>query len=296
VKLLFGGAYADLKMDGMHANLVNDKWIISGKARMELNMKGAEITEKDKEYENRPGTTYKTMDKIEVNSPGLGGFGLGFDLGGLYEFKDCSVDWLDGLKVSLALTDLGFISWSNTVVAESSGDPFEFSGFSMGYKDDNGERKFDNGMKSVKDDLTDFTNLRSKGDEGGQSHALAATTRLGIEYPMPFYDRLSVSLLGTHRFDGDYSWSEARLGANCKPLSWIDGGINLAFTSFCTTMGWVINFHPVGMNFFVGMDHMIGKTGASMVPLDSNVSFNLGFNVAWGGKKKSSKNLGVLTF
>jgi hypothetical protein len=113
---------------------------------------------------------------------------------------------------------------------------------------------------------------------------------------MPFYDRLSVSLLGTHRFDGNYSWSEARLGANCKPLSWIDGGINLAFTSFCTTMGWVINFHPVGMNFFVGMDHMIGKTGASMVPLDSNVSFNLGFNVAWGGKKKSSKNLGVLTF
>ena len=41
---------------------------------------------------------------------------------------------------------------------------------------------------------------------------------------------------------------------------------------------------------------MIGKTGAKMIPLDSNFSFNVGLNVAWGGKKKSSKELKTLTF
>jgi hypothetical protein len=46
------------------------------------------------------------------------------------------------------------------------------------------------------------------------------------------------------------------------------------------------------------MDHMIGKTGASMIPLDSNVSFNMGMNIAFGSKKKkdSKGNLGTLTF
>jgi hypothetical protein len=61
-------------------------------------------------------------------------------------------------------------------------------------------------------------------------------------------------------------------------------------------MGWVVNLHPAGMNLFFGMDHIMGKTGASMIPLDSNVSFHFGMNVAWGGKKKSSRDLNKLTF
>ena len=45
------------------------------------------------------------------------------------------------------------------------------------------------------------------------------------------------------------------------------------------------------------MDHMVGKTGASSIPLDSNVSFNLGMNIAFGSKKKDSKgDLNTLTF
>jgi hypothetical protein len=34
------------------------------------------------------------------------------------------------------------------------------------------------------------------------------------------------------------------------------------------------------------MDYMMGKTGKSMIPLDSNVSVSLGLNITWGGKKK----------
>lgn len=315
VKLLFGIAYADFSMDGVHADLQSDKWVISGKAKGELNMKGAKFKQKEEDYKTRykmdakgnyvikdgekVPETYNRIDGIDIDGGGLGGFGLGLDLGGVYEFKDCSVDWLDGLKVSLALTDIGFISWSNGIKAESSGDPFEFSGFNgMDLSSGEGKTTFDDKKDEVMDDLQDFANLQDQGSTSGSTTALATTLRFGLEYPLPVYDKISFGSLFSRRFDGDYSWTEERISANYKPLNWVDGGINVAFTSFCTTMGWVVNFHPVGMNVFFGMDHMIGKTGASMIPLDSNVSFNFGLNVAWGGKKKSNHKFidKVLTF
>lgn len=310
VKLLFGAAYTDFSMEGVHANLTGDKWIIDGKAKAELNMKGASFEEKEKEYKtrftdktdaegNKIPQTYKRVDGVDIDGAGLGGFGLGLDLGGIYEFKDCSVNWLNGLKVSLALTDLGFISWSNGIVAESSGNAFEFDGFNdMDVKSgDDRTNTFDDQADDYGDKLKDFANLESKGDNGGSTHALAATMRFGLEYPLPVYDRLTFGSLFTHRFDGKYSWTEERLSANIRPTNWLDGGINVAFTSFCTTMGWVLNLHPKGCNVFMGMDHMIGKTGASMVPLDSNFSFNFGVNITWGGKKASRSDLNrTLTF
>ncbi len=295
VKFLLGGAYADFSMDGVEANMVGDKWTIKGKAKAELNMKGGKFkteTENYREGTNK-GQPYNRVNGIDTDNMGIGGFGLGLDLGAVYTFKDCSVEWLDGMKVSASLTDLGFISWSNTMVAESSGDPFEFNGFKMKYE--NGS--FENGGDDIQDDFKDFANLQDKGETSGKTNALAATMRLGVEYPMPFYDKLSAGLLYTHRFDGLYKWSEGRLSANVSPLTWLNGGLNVAVTSFCTTMGWVLNVHPSGFNFFIGMDHIIGKTGASMVPLDSNVSFNMGMNIAFGSKKKDSKgDLNTLTF
>ena len=46
-------------------------------------------------------------------------------------------------------------------------------------------------------------------------------------------------------------------------------------------MGWIVNFHPKGMNLFVGMDHLLGKQSKEGIPLSSNASINVGFNVAW---------------
>ncbi len=296
VKVLLGIAYADFSMEGVHANLTGDHWTIDGQAKAELNMKGATFKEKEEEYKSNPGT-YKRVDGIDIDGGGISGFGLGLDLGGVYEFKDCSVDWLDGLQVSLAVTDLGFISWNEGIEAASSGKTFEFNGFNdFDLKSGDNKVSISDEADDYSDKLKDFANLENQGSTSGTSHALAATMRFGLEYPLPVYDKVTFGSLYSHRFDGKYSWSEERLSANYKPLTWLDGGINVAFTSFCTTMGWVVNVHPAGMNIFFGMDHMIGKTGASMIPLDSNVSFNLGLNVAWGGKKKCNRTLDTLTF
>ncbi|MBP3211453.1 MAG: hypothetical protein J6M41_02650 [Prevotella sp.] len=296
VKLLFGLARADVSMKGVHANLAGDKWLVDGKASALLNMKGASFKEKEQEFKTHPGT-YRRVDGLDIDGAGLSGFGLGFDLGAVYQFKDCSVKWLNGLTVSLAVTDLGFISWNNGVLAESSGKTFVFNGFNN-FDLTKGDDKHTLGDEVDKftDDLKEFYNLENKGGGRSNTNALAATLRFGLEYPLPVYDRLSFGSLLTRRFDGKYSWIEERVSANVRPLNWLDGGINVAFTSFCTTMGWVLNFHPQGFNVFVGMDHIIGKTGAKMIPLSSNFSFNLGLNVAWGEKKNDGKERKTLTF
>ena len=118
---------------------------------------------------------------------------------------------------------------------------------------------------------------------------MGATLRFGLEYPIPSYNKLKFGFLYTHRYSDLYAWSEGRLSANYAPAKWLDGGINLGFSSFSTEMGWIINVHPKGLNFFVGMDYMIGKTGKSMIPLDSNVGFNVGINITFNGKKDKRK-------
>jgi hypothetical protein len=44
------------------------------------------------------------------------------------------------------------------------------------------------------------------------------------------------------------------------------------------------------------MDHIVGKTGKSYIPLGSNVSFNMGMNITWGGKRENKKDLKTLKF
>lgn len=69
--------------------------------------------------------------------------------------------------------------------------------------------------------------------------------------------------------------------ANVAPLSWLDGGMSFSVNSFTASMGWVINAHPKGFNFFIGMDHILGKTSKEFIPLSSNASLNLGMNVTF---------------
>ena len=46
-------------------------------------------------------------------------------------------------------------------------------------------------------------------------------------------------------------------------------------------MGWVLNIHPKGYNFFIGMDHILGSLSKEGIPLNSNASVQLGMSVTW---------------
>ena len=88
----------------------------------------------------------------------------------------------------------------------------------------------------------------------------------GCEYTLPAYRQLKFGFLSSTRINGKYSWTDARLSANVAPLSWLDGGMSFSVNSFTASMGWVINVHPKGFNFFIGMDTSSARRARSLSP------------------------------
>ena len=276
-KLLFGLGRADVKLEDMTADLsAADKWVVSGKATADVSVKGFKFESEMEDYNVESNGQYEQVSDFDVDGFGLGGFGIAFDLGAEYKIDE---DW----TVSAALLDLGFISWKENARAESSGQPFVFDGFhdvAVNSDSQNGTVLEDQ-TDQLGDDLLDFAHLEDKGESGGRTTGIGATLNLAAQYNLPVYRPITFGFLSSTRINGPYTWTEGRLSANYEPLKWLNGGVNLSVNSFTTSFGWVLNIHPKGYNFFIGMDHILGKVSKEFIPLSSNVSVSLGMSVAW---------------
>ncbi|MDO4160393.1 MAG: DUF5723 family protein [Prevotellaceae bacterium] len=275
LKFLFGVARADFQFKDVKADLSStDKWTVSGQATADVYMKGFTYQSETDEYNDPNKGQYDKVNDVDVDGGGLGGFGMAVDLGAVYKINE---DW----TVNAAVVDLGFINWSNHAQAVNRSNCFEFNGFhDTSVTSDSGET-IDDKIDDYGDQITDFINLKDNGDQGSSSTGVGATINLGCEYNLPVYRKMTFGLLSSTRLNGAYSWTEARLSANWTPLKWLDGGVNLAVNSFTTSMGWILNIHPKGYNFYIGMDHLLGKTSKEGIPLSSNASIALGMSITW---------------
>ena len=274
LKVLLGVGRADVKMENVHAELSDaNKWLVTANAQADVSMKGFTYKQKEKEYNQRPGS-YQYVNDLKVSGGGIGGFGLAVDLGASYKLND---DW----SFSAALLDLGFIRWSNDVQATNIGNTFEFDGFHDADVAKSSDKSIKNQGDKYADQFADFAHLQDQGDKGGRTTGIGSTLNVGAEYTLPMYRKLSFGLLSSTRIQGEYSWTEARLSANWEPLRWLDGGMSLGVGSFGASAGWLLNIHPKGFNFFVGMDHILGKQSKEGIPLSSRASVNLGMNITW---------------
>lgn len=277
VKVLFGAEHAKVKINQGQLNLsAPDRWTLVADAEAQMSIKGFTWGEMEqKEYSD--GTRYEQInfDNIDVESPGIGGIGVAFDLGAEWDLGEQG--WLEGMTVSASLLDLGFISWSETHKASNKGKEVIIDGFN--------NIQIDGGpgtpMKDQTDSYSDrFSDLIALEDDGmvKTNSMLGATLNIGVEYEMPFYDKLSVGLLSTTRFQGEYTWNEERISATVSPLKWLEASVNVGFGTLGTSFGWVANIHPKGFNLFVGMDHTIGKVSKQCIPLGSNTGVTMGIN------------------
>jgi hypothetical protein len=114
---------------------------------------------------------------------------------------------------------------------------------------------------------------------------LASTLNLGAEYAFPLYDKLKFGLLYSKHFDDMFSWQETRVSANVDPTRWLGAGVNYAFSTYGSSMGLVLNFHPTGFNFFIGTDYMLSKVNTQFIPLNSNANVSMGVNIILGHNK-----------
>lgn len=289
LKLLMGAGYADMKLNSLKLDLQNpNEWTVEADANAEVGVKGFTWGETEtKEYNvQKPGhTTYQqiNLDNVDVDGGGLAGMGMAVDLGAEWDLGQ--QDWVEGLKVSASVLDLGFIKYNNVATAHNRGDVFKFNGFNdIKIKDGEGVS-----MDDQLDDLGDrFSDLVSLQDGGtiSKTRNIGATMNIGVEYQLPQYDRLSFGALSTVHFGGVYKWNEERISATISPVNWLEGSANFVFGTFGTGMGWVVNLHPKGFGLFMGGDYILGKVSKQGIPLHSRANISMGINFPLGKVQK----------
>ncbi len=268
VKFLLGGANIDAKLNQATLSLGEDKWTINADAALNASIKGLQYI-----HDVNADTGHEYVSDIDVSDTGLNGFGMAFDLGVVY-----TPSALQNWSFSLALLDLGFMSWNNNMLASTNGlKTFDTDKYTFNV-DEEATNSFENEWDKIQNDLSSLYELEDMGDQGGTTTGLGATLNTGVQFTLPSYKPLSFGLLNTTRIQGEYSWPDIRLSADIAPVKCLDGGINMSMGTFGVGFGWIVNFHTTGFNMFVGMDKTFGKLAKQGIPLSSNGSVNLGIN------------------
>lgn len=276
-KLLFGVGYADVEFDNVeikYNDIENWKVKAHGEATAAL---GGEFRYEDKVLGDNAESEQVVGGYSDV-TPGIQGFGMGVDLGAVYEFKS-SV--LKGLSLSASLNDLGFIKWSDASKAVIAGDEYAFSGFDR-MAMVTGTESLNSQLDDLGDDLTDFFALREQESEDVTT-GLGAKLNLGAEYVMPFWKNMSVGVLYTHAFnDLDYlSYDMTSVMLNVSPFKCLDLAVSGNFSDYGTGFGAIMNLSFTGFSFFLGTDWFLNDMSDYYVPNDDlNANVSLGMSIA----------------
>jgi hypothetical protein len=276
LKVLLGIANIDANFKKAQLTLGENEWIGITDAEIQASIKSMkyEIEETERGPEGEE-TTHKYVNGLDIDSWGINGFGLAFDLGAEYKLDK---NW----AFSASLLDLGYIGWNNNYVASTNGERQINTDKYIFNVDEDASNSFENEADRLMEGLSALYELQDNGDMGSRSKALAATMNLGVQYTPDFYDKLSFGLLNSTRMAGKYSWTEFRLSANVAPTNIFSASANMALGTYGTSFGWLLNFHPSGFNLFVGMDHTLGKLAKQGVPLSGRANVNIGINFPFG--------------
>ena len=199
-----------------------------------------------------------------------------------------SVDLLKYLTLSASIVDLGLISWNNVATYRLSNEPWVYEGFNLS-TDQNVSNNFNEQLDAELNKLGSLFNVEDMTPEMKAKHMqkLAMTAHVGVEARLPFYERLSVGILGTHRFNGSHSWTEGRFSLNWALLRWFSLAANYAISDLGHSYGAAINLHPQGFSLFLGTDSfrpvLALAPGEGFVPLNEiNTNVVLGVNFPFG--------------
>lgn len=260
LKFYIGAGNLDARFNRAELELGENSWNATTNADVYASINGFKYKTK---YNDKRHQDY--VSGADINFKGLNGFGIGFDLGAEYKWRD--------FNFSLALLDLGFISWGKTQWASTDGNQtFESDAYIFNAND------LGDGWDQMKDGFEKLYQLKEMKEKSSRTTGIGATLNIGVEYELPYYRPLHFGFLSSTVINGGYTWSQARFSANVAPVKWFSATANLEASTFGCGFGWMVNFWTKGINFFVGMDHTMGKLAKQGLPLNSNASFNLGIN------------------
>lgn len=272
VKFLVGLMNLSTEMDQMYVNVTSDK--ITGHLQGVIRANGL-IFDSSKVVAGDKFSDEIIFDDINEIFSNFNNFGAAIDLGAELSLLD------ERLRVSAAVTDLGFIKWSpkNHVEAETRAD-FYFNGVNFDTGDADSDGSGDVYMKDVKN--------------GGYATRVNCSLNLGAEYNV-LEDRIGFGLLSHTDFGHKSTISELTASVNFRPMNWFSATVShtLLNRNRLGVFGFALNVHPTGFNFFIGADYIpLKMVKFEDIPVPYNMkSLNLymgvGFNL---GRAKYLKN------
>lgn len=262
--LFLGIGSASVVLDKLNMNLNETSWTAEAQATGRLALMGNTKLALDEDG---------FPEDIQF-SPGLNSFGLGLDLGAEYNMGNL----VDGLSLSMALTDLGFIKWPTSYAIGSHEAAFEYTGLG---EIDPDNMNLEEQVSEIGESALNLMNLYFQ-PGGRRSTKLSPMFRFGADYKMPFWNKMSASLLYTQQFDQLTPYSDGRLFVNIAPLRFLELSANVGASTYGTEFGWMFNLHPKGIQLFFGSDFTVFKVTPQYLPVNRfNASLCLGVNIAF---------------
>lgn len=294
LKILLGAANANLDIDKMKIKLAADEWSVNAKGHLKASgaiidiptyAQSGEVPEgKDPDQLNFNAISFDPAETFRTKGIGgfLGGYGAALDLGFTYEV-------LDGMILGAAVTDLGLISWKNSLYATTSETAWSFKGFENVSLDNDSENSIQNQISKLGEGFEDMVALYM--GKGGKNYIemLATTVNASLQYKMPFWKGMSVGALVTARIQGPYSWAEGRASLNFAFGNVLGLSGSYAYSTFGSSAGLALNLHSRAFSFYLGTDTIPTKLSAPVpgigfgIPVSSlklGVNFGLVFNLS----------------
>lgn len=241
VKLLASVADLQMQVDRLDLNMSSDAWTVNslGSARI---LGGGLVPSFDEDgYLNGLG-----FEPFEL---GVGGFGMAFDLGAEYTISEGTP--VDGLRFSVSVTDLGFISYGKNKSRILSADG---SVRYEGIENIGGDEDISSQLNGITDELMGLASFTEQEVSGSQNGSLAATLYAGVDYSF-LDDKMNVGLLYSARFGRFRTENELTLAWNYAPVRSFDIALSYSLLKTHSTFGWLITFVPTrGVGLFVGSD------------------------------------------
>jgi hypothetical protein len=278
-KYLLGLAHADVFVDKLDVELSGQRWMVESHAQAQAALLcGADVEVDENNVIKSLELALEEEDLRQLRASD----GFAVDLGFVYDLEK----FVPGLKVSASVVDLGYINWRYMLSGQSTDAKVEFDGF--GEVDVNDvEGSVNAELEKLADDAAKLMAFNYDGESSVKAR-LNTTMHIGAEYNMPFYKPLSVGVLYSQCFSPYESrkWLEARGYVNVSPVSWFEISANYGYGTYGHSLGWMLNFHPAGINLFVGSDYMITKVSPQYIPLNSmNAHVTFGLSLAFGKRK-----------
>jgi hypothetical protein len=263
-KVLVGIGNLDAKIDKIYVNAGNDmqKWEVTTKGKLEASMKGLEL-----EYDSE----HDYINDIDVDSPGISGFGFGVDFGASYKI-------LNNLTVSAAIIDLGFINWSKSHTTIATTEGTHTYGEILGSFDPEEINPGDYENGEFNTDIFDLDLIQfEEGEAKSRKTTLRSTLNLGAEITL-LDNKLGFGVLSSTQFTLPKSYSELTVSANYRPRNWFGATLSYSFLhSEFKTVGIGLKLGPI----FIGSDYLMTKA-----PGDANrANAYIGCSIPLGKKR-----------